>query len=768
METQLKALKSRLAGELYCDSAMRTVYATDASAYREMPLAVAHPKNSHDIRELILFAGQNRITLIPRAAGTSLAGQVVGNGLVVDVSRYLTNILEINAKERWVRVQPGVIRDDLNKALLPYGLFFGPETSTANRAMIGGMVGNNSCGLHSVVWGTTRDHVLSVKGFLSDGSAVEFRALSQPELQQKYLHNPALAPADPIQQQPAYIATLEHQIYHRLGRLLSDPKNQTVIRESFPKPSIRRRNSGYALDALFWPTGASPEDGESFPSSPETDQAEAFDLCKLITGSEGTLMFLTEIKLNLLPLPPSEAALVCVHTHSIDEALRANLIAMQYHQPMASELVDKYILDFTKGHHEYEKNRFFIEGDPKAILMIEFMADTRPVVEAQAMALVTHLKQAGFGYCFPIIYGEQTKQVWDVRKAGLGLIRNLPGDTQPVNLLEDCAVDVADLPDYIRELEALLQKHNLTYSMYAHAGAGELHVEPMINLKTAAGNALFRQVLAETAALVKKYGGALSGEHGDGRLRGEFIPFMMGEKAYGLFQEVKHIFDPSGVFNANKIVDTPPMNAFLRYTPDQKTAKIPTTFDFSREESILRLTEKCSGSGDCRKTHLSGGTMCPSYMATRNEKDTTRARANILREFLTGLSPAIHREKNPELFRGQAAEDVKEVFDLCLSCKGCKSECPSNVDVAKLKAEFWQHYYDANGVPLRSRIVGNFTKQMRLASIVPGMYNFLVGTPALRKMINRMIGFHPDRTMPLLSATTLKSWHRKSPPTPKG
>ncbi len=777
MQTLLTSLKKKLTGELYWDATMRTVYATDASAYREMPLAVAHPQTNDDIRQLIRFANEHKITLIPRAAGTSLAGQVVGSGLVVDVSRHLTDILEINAEEHWVRVQPGVIRDDLNKALQPYGLFFGPETSTANRAMIGGMVGNNSCGLHSIVWGSTRDHLLAVKGFLSDGSEVEFRDLTAEELEYK-LYDPLDLGINWFEQIPES-ERLEHHIYHKLTKLLANPTNQELIRTNFPKPTVRRRNTGYALDMSL----PIPEGGAASPNSPPKEGSfktppsgvggpdwGAF-FCKLIAGSEGTLMFLTEIKLNLLPLPPTETAIVCVHTRSIDEALRANRIAMQQHQPMASELVDKYILDFTKGHPEYDKNRFFIEGDPKAILMVEFMADTPEIVQNQAHALIADLTQAGFGYAFPTIFGEQTRQVWDVRKAGLGLIRNLPGDTQPVNLIEDCAVDVADLPDYIRELEVLLQKHDLTYSMYAHAGAGELHVEPMINLKTTDGNALFRQVLAETAALVKKYGGSLSGEHGDGRLRGEFIPFMMGPQVYQLFREVKRIFDPKGIFNAGKIVDTPPMNQFLRYTPGQKNPSISTVFDFSREESFLRLTEKCSGSGDCRKTHLSGGTMCPSYMATRNEKDTTRARANILREWLTappapkgrakeGSSdkPVSEAESQNSPFGGGGAIDV---LDLCLSCKGCKAECPSNVDVAKLKAEFLQHYYDANGVPLRSWMIGNFTKQMRLASLAPGAYNFLFGTPALRKIINRLVGFHPNRTMPLLTNTTLRAWHEK-------
>ncbi|WP_428667534.1 FAD-binding and (Fe-S)-binding domain-containing protein [Runella sp.] len=699
-------------GEIYFDAstehqAIRRLYSTDASVYQEMPLAVALPRTVNDIQKLILFAAENGTTLIPRAAGTSLAGQVVGNGIVVDISKYFDKILEINPEERWVRVQPGVIRDDLNVVLRPYGLMFGPETSTANRAMIGGMIGNNSCGLHSISWGATRDHLLATKVVLSDGSEATFGGKLASDSNN----------------------TFQQQIEQSLTSLLADAHNQELIRQKFPKKTITRRNTGYALDALL-------------------ETQNGIDLPKLIAGSEGTLCFITEAKLNLLPLPPTELGLLCVHCTSLHESLLANGIAMKY-TPLASELVDKYIMDFTIGHHEYQYNRFFIEGDPAALLMVEFGAETRIEVEAIAAKLVGELKINGLGYAFPLLFGDESKKAWDVRKAGLGLIRNLPGDLQPVNLIEDCAVAVEDLPEYIKDLGEVLQKHQVHASYYAHAGAGELHVEPMVNLKTSEGKTKFRAILADTAVLLKKYNGSLSGEHGDGRLRGEFIPFMMGEEVYGLFREVKQLFDPKGVFNRGKIVDTPPMNEFLRYQPDQKASHIDTIFDFSKQESLLRLTEKCSGSGDCRKTHITGGTMCPSYMATRRERDTTRARANMLRHFYTESSSI-----------GATAEETKEILDLCLSCKGCKSECPSSVDISKLKAEFLQSYYDKNGVPFRSRLIANFSQQMRLASIAPWAYNAVFGTDTLRRMANKVVGFHPDRTMPMLHKTTLKQWFK--------
>ena len=718
------SLKDKFSGELYYTNsvkhnAIKMTYATDASVYQEKPVAVAIPETVEDIKSLVAFADQNNITLIPRAAGTSLAGQVVGSGVVVDISKHFTSVLEVNDKEQWVRVQPGVIRDDLNVHLKPYGLMFGPETSTANRAMIGGMIGNNASGLHSIIWGDTRNSLLEVRALLSDGSEVVFRDLTTGEFEEK-----------------CGLQNLEGNIYRSLKALLSQPENVEAIENGFPKKSITRRNTGYALDALLQ----------------MLQRNGSFNLSKLIAGSEGTLCFIIESKLKLRPLPPDDKCVVAVHTHTIKEALRANIIALQHHCA-ASELVDDIILEYTRTNIDQSKNRFFVTGEPRAILMVEFFEDDNEQADTKANAFIEAIKMQGLGYAYPVLHGAETTKAWDLRKAGLGLLRNEPGDTQPVNLIEDCAVDAEDLPDYIDEVEALLKKYSTKYSMYAHAGAGELHVEPMVNLKSSAGKHLFRTILQETAAIVKKYNGSLSGEHGDGRLRGEFIPFMMGEKNYALFKEVKNIFDPRQVFNKGKIVDTPPMNEYLRYQQDKDKVAIDTLFDFTKQEGILHLAEKCSGSGDCRKTHLSGGTMCPSYMATRSERDTTRARANMLRHFFTGKAYGNDA--------GVTEAEVKDVLDLCLSCKACKSECPSSVDVAKMKAEFTQRYYDKHGVPFRSKLIGNFSKQMELAALAPWGYNFIFKTPALRRAINKLVGFHPDRTMPLLANTTLRKWYEK-------
>jgi FAD/FMN-containing dehydrogenase/Fe-S oxidoreductase len=726
----IRRLADQLSGDIYDDNTYRTLYATDASAYREVPTAVAIPKTIEDLKALIAFAREHKTSLIPRTAGTSLAGQVVGNGIVVDVSKHFTKILEVNPEERWVRVQPGVVRDELNVFLKPYGLYFGPETSTANRAMIGGMVGNNSCGSNSVVYRATREHTLSVKALLADGSEVEFGSTSNWD------YTKLISEAS----RKNGSATLFEQILLKTNSILVDPANQQEIRKNFPKRTIERRNTGYALDALL--------DMEPF-----TAEGEPFNMAKFIAGSEGTLCLLTEIKLNLVPLPPKEGGLVCIHCHSIDEALRTTLVALKY-KPYAVELIDDIILERADSNPEQRKNSFFVQKTPTdhfpIILVVDLSRDTRAEIEALATQMESELRAAELGYHYPLLFGDDTKKIWALRKAGLGLLGNLPGDEKAVAVIEDTAVDVHDLPDFIRDFNEILQKHNMHAVHYAHAGSGEIHLRPIINLKTEEGHKQYRTIAEEIATLVKKYDGSLSGEHGDGRLRGEFIPQMVGPHNYQLMRQIKHVWDPEGIFNPNKIVETPPMDTFLRYEAGQKTPEFKTYFRY-KDQNVLQHAEQCNGSGDCRKTQISGGTMCPSYMATRNEKDTTRARANILREMLT-RSPKENRFDH---------EEIKEVYDLCLSCKGCKSECPSNVDVAKLKAEFLQQYYDSNGIPIRSRLIANFARLSGLASLVPWAWNGVLGTPSLRRIANRMVGFHPERTMPLLSNTTLKNWAKR-------
>jgi FAD/FMN-containing dehydrogenase/Fe-S oxidoreductase len=725
MFKNLEELKLNFQGEYYDDHVMKTLYATDASAYREMPKAVVFPKNEDDIKLLIAFANDTKITLIPRTAGTSLAGQVVGNGIIVDVSKTFCEIIEVNKAESFVRLQPAVVRDELNMVLKPLGLFFGPETSTANRAMMGGMVGNNSCGSNSVIYGSTRDHLLEVKGYLSDGSFVSFSNLTKEEFENKIFE---------IKKIEEKSITLKDKIYLHIYNVLANEENQKEIRKEFPKPTIKRRNTGYAIDELL----------ETNVFSENTN--ENFNFCKLIAGSEGTLMFITEIKLHLDPLPPKYQGVVAVHVNTIDESLKANLIALKY-KPSAVELMDHYILECTKANKEQMANRFFVQGDPGALLVVEISRETLEEVENLAKDMEAEMRAAGYGYHFPLLFGDDIKKVWTLRKAGLGLLSNLPGDEKAVAVIEDTAVDVNDLPEFIREFNVILAENNLSCVHYAHAGSGELHLRPIINLKIEEGKAQFRLIAEEISTLVKKYQGSLSGEHGDGRLRGEFIRQQIGEKNYDLIKELKNVWDPNNILNANKIVDTPPMDEFLRYVPGQTTPVFNTMFRYNGQD-VLQHAEQCNGSGDCRKTELSGGTMCPSYMATRSEKDTTRARANILRETLT-LSTKLNRFDSKE---------IKEVMDLCLVCKACKSECPSNVDMAKLKMEFMYQYNKDNGIPLRSRMIGNFSKISKLASYIPWAYNFVFDNKPLRKLANSMVGFHPDRTVPLLDSTTLKAW----------
>ncbi len=717
LRQQLTILSDNLKGELFYDSLMRTLYATDASVYRELPLAVALPKNVDDLQALIQFALGQGVSLIPRTAGTSLAGQCVGEGIVVDVSKYFTKIIALNTEEGWVRVQPGVVRDELNAFLKPHGFWFGPNTSTANRCMIGGMVGNNSCGSTSIVYGSTRDHVISLNTLLSDGSEVQFATLSKEEFQDK------------LQAEGR-----EGEVYRQIKQELEQAELQDNIRAEFPKYSINRRNTGYAVDILL--------ETEHF-----TPDGEAFNFCKLLCGSEGTLALTTEIKLHIDPLPEPHDIVVAAHFHSIDESLRATQVTMQF-EPTACELMDKVILDCTKDNIEQSKNRFFVEGDPAALLMIEFRGKEAQEAEAKADVLIRALQEHGYGYAYPKVYPPRTSSVWELRKAGLGLLANIPGDKKAVACIEDTAVAITDLADYIADFSRIMEGFGQRSVYYAHAGAGEIHLRPILDLKKSEDVQQFYDISKASAELVKSYQGSLSGEHGDGRVRAAFIPLMVGEENYALFRRIKHTWDPKGIFNPGKIVDAQPMNTSLRYEPDRKEPHIDTLMDFSEAGGILRLAEKCNGSGDCRKLPLSGGTMCPSYQATRNEKDTTRARANTLREFLT-------KDQQPNPFDH---EEIYEVMDLCLSCKGCTSECPSNVDMSSLKAEFLHQYYQSHGIPWRAQAFANINAINRLGAKVPALTNFFLGNRLTSSVIKSSLGIASKRSLPGLGKTTLKQW----------
>ena len=703
-------------GEFLTSHDIRLIYSTDASEYKETPMAVAFPRDADDIKILVDYARENRLSLIPRGAGTSLAGQVVGKGIVVDISKYMNKILEINEKEHYVRVQPGVVLAELNKILQPHGLMFGPETSSHTRCTIGGMVGNNSAGLHSLVYGTTRDHLLEVSGILWDGSFATFKPLSKEDFFEKTQQN-----------------SFEARLYQHIYQLLSNEKNQKIIRENYPDPEVKRRNTGYALDFLL--------DTEPFGGQ------NPFNFSKLLAGSEGTLMFFTEIKLNLVPLPPKHKALIPVHLEKLHHAFEANLIALQFN-PSAVELMDNTILHLARKNKTQRENQFFVKGDPGAILIVEFNADTKDEILQKARALEQAMRQKGYGYHFPIVWDELTQRVWDLRNAGLGVLPNLYGEAKPVGVVEDTCVSPQKLPDYMREFSDILTKYKTQCVYYAHIGSGELHLRPVLNLRDPQDLKRFRLIATEVALLVRKYRGSLSGEHGDGRLRGEFIPLVLGQQVYQLFKSIKNTWDPTNIFNPGKIVNTPPMDRNLRLMPDTQIPVVRTYFSFKRQGGFTKALLKCNGSADCRKKQILGGTMCPSYKATEDELNSTRARANLLRELIIGA-------KSPDAFDH---EELYKILDNCLMCKACKSECPSNVDMAKFKAEFLQHYYDQHGVPLRTWLIANLPALNKILMLWPNLANKLLDTKLTQKIIT-LIGFAP-RPLPKLNPKRLDKWYR--------
>lgn len=685
---------------LHTDVLHRIAYATDASAYREMPLAVAYPQNEDDIKELIAEARRRGTHLIPRAGGTSIAGQVVGNGIVVDISRHLNRILEFNATERWVWVEPGVVRDELNLFLKPHGLFFSPETSTSNRCCIGGMVGNNSCGTHSLVYGSTRHHVLEIKGLLSDGTPFSTASRTGSPLLQ--------------------------QIYAQLEGWAADPATRQLINDHFPDPSLRRRSCGYAIDEALSPNL------NALDNSPL--QPEGIDLCKLICGSEGTLCFITAIKLSLDLLPPQQKMVLCAHCHSLPLSYQANLVALR-HSPVAIELMDGKILQLCRNNHTQDRNRFFIQGEPAALLIAEFNGLD---MDIHADALEQELLQQNLAYHCSRVYGDDIARVWALRKAGLGVLTGEKGDNKPIGVVEDTAVAPERLPQYLDEFEQMMQRLGLQCVYYGHISTGELHLRPIINIKEPRGRQLFRQVAEESALLVRKHRGSLSGEHGDGRLRGEFIPLMYGDEVYQLMRQVKQCWDPDGVFNMNKIVDAPPMDLSLRYDVNQSYR--------CHNADLMCSIEQCNGAGDCRKSNAIGGTLCPTFKQSHDELQSTRGRANILREVLTRGLPD-NADPSPLL---------KEVLSSCLACKGCKGECPSNVDMTRIRAQVLQMLYDRHGTPFRSWMVARMDMVQQLGHLVYPIYNYLASARWSSQIIKHIVSFAPERRIPTLSPRSMR------------
>jgi FAD/FMN-containing dehydrogenase/Fe-S oxidoreductase len=704
----LSQLSEELEGAFQEDTLSKTLYATDASVYRKMPMAVAFPKTVADIQKLIAFANTHKIGLIPRTAGTSLAGQCVGEGIVVDVSKHFTKILHLDEEKRQVTVQPGVIRDELNQYLKPFGLFFGPNTSTSNRCMMGGMVGNNSSGTTSIQYGVTRDKVVSINTVLSDGSITCFGALSEASYLNKLKEN-----------------TVEASLYKNIHKELSNKTIAQEIMAEFPKPEIHRRNTGYAVDELL--------KSVHFGGNEQT-----INLAKLLCGSEGTLAFTTEITLQLDDLPPPLSAMIVTHYTSLEDCL-LDVAPVMKHPLQLCEMMDRVILDCTKNNRAQMVNRFFVEGDPEALLMLQISAHTESELNDSIAKVRMTIENSGLSYAQPVLFGADIAKAIELRKAGLGLLGNIVGDMKAVACIEDTAVALEDLKEFIGEFTQIMKGYDQKAVYYAHAGAGELHLRPILNLKKSNDVALFRDITTDVAKLTKKYKGSFSGEHGDGIVRAEFIPLMIGNKNYELLRRIKSYFDPNNILNPGKIVDAYPMDESFRYDIDRKEPKIKTLMDFSDSEGILKAAEKCNGSGDCRKTHNMPGGMCPSYHVTKNEKDTTRGRANALREFLTNPQKSTN---------GFDSEELKEVFDLCISCKACASECPSNVDIATLKAEFLYQYQEQNGYPLRSKLFAYNTKLNRLGSSVSGLTNAVYASKFLSGLIKKISGVAQERSLP--------------------
>ncbi len=727
LKKEIKNLKDGFEGALFFDELSKVVYATDASAYREIPFGVAHPKTKNDLKKLIEFAKATNITLIPRGAGTSLAGQVVGDGLVIDFSRYFNRILEVNIEERWVRVEPGAVLDELNNSLRVHNLFFAPETSTSNRCTIGGMVGNNSCGSHSLVYGSTREHLLETKLFLANNEEVLLKGLDKEGFEVKTLEN-----------------SLEGLIYKTIKQKYSDKETQDKITDAFPEKDISRRNNGYALDELF--------DNKVF----SYQSNKLFNLSKVFAGSEGTLGLAFEFKLNLMPLPPNYKALICAHFSSLEDSFAGNLIALE-HKPVAIELMDDNVLQAAARNIAQKKNMFFIEGTPKAVLIIELAEETEEELDKKLGTITANLKQENKGYTYPIIRNKDIKKVWELRKAGLGLLSNVPGSAKPVSVIEDTAVSPKNMAAYIKDFQVILKKYNLSCVYHAHIATGELHLRPILDLKKQEDVDIFHKISREVAFLVKKYRGSLSGEHGDGRLRGEYIPIMYSQEVYSMMKDLKILFDKNNIFNKGKIIDTPPMNTSLRYSSElgkklkgkynpSKLNEIKTYYSFEQEQGLLSAVEQCNGSSDCRKSVEFLNTMCPSYRATQDERYTPRARANALREFFT----------NPTKGNPFDNDLLYWILDNCLSCKGCKNECPSNVDIAKLKSEFLQHYYNANGVPLRILLINYLTTFQRVGSLFPKLYNWTITNNTTSAIIKNVLKFSPKRNLPTLNEKTFR------------
>jgi len=706
-----RELRRAVEGDVRFDPYSRLLYSTDASMYQMEPIGVVIPRHAGDVQAVLELANRESVAVLPRGGGTSLTGQTVNRAVVLDFSRWMQGVLEVNREEMWARVQPGVVQDELNAHVRPLGLLFGPDTSTSNRATIGGMLGNNSGGSHSIAYGLTVEHVIEITALLADGSRAVFGEVTPEAFRAK-----------------TRASGLEGQIYREVARIRD--QHGPEIRRRYPKHW--RRVCGYNLDELC--------------------KDRPLNMARLVVGSEGTLLTIVEAKMRLVPRPKATAVDV-IHYRDIQEALESSQAILET-GPYAVELTDKMILDLARGNIEQSKRMGFVQGDPGAILIVEYAGDTPAEVRAKVEALEARRATASFGYAAHIALDAAEQQsIWKLRKAGLGLLLGTRGEAKPIAFIEDTAVDPKDLPVFVPRFKEIMAKHGAEGAYYGHCSVGCLHIRPLVNLKTARGLEQVRGMADEIFDLVLEYGGAISSEHGDGRARSPFLERVYGPAVFQAFREFKSAFDPKGLMNPGNIVASPGVTQHLRYGTEYKTWEPKTALDFSAQGGFAAAVEMCNGVGVCRKSLE--GTMCPSYMATRDEEHSTRGRANALRAVLSGTVP-------PADFTGKR---LYQVMDLCLECKGCKAECPANVDMAKMKYEFLYHYYKANGLPLRNRIFGHIGSLSWWGSKLAPLSNWLAASAPNRWLMDRLLGIDRRRPLPAFARETFTDWfdRRRAP-----
>ena len=705
----VRALEGALRGEVLADEHSRGLYATDASLYEMFPVAVALPRDEADVLAALRLAREYGVSVLARGGGTSLAGQTVGHSLVLDFSRHMNRLLEVNVEERWARVEPGLVRDELNRRLAQQGLHFAPDPATSSRANFGGMIANNSSGTRSIFYGKTVDHLLELKVALADGTVLHLGELSPEAYEARCRQNDR-----------------EGEILRRFRELIRP--NEEAIRQAFPK--VMRRVQGYNLDEFAGRTN--------------------WNLAKLICGSEGTLALILEAKVRLEPLP-AHKSLCVVHFRGLPEALRGVQPILEF-GPSAVELLDEKVLAQARNNLLTRRLCGFLEGEPGAVLVVEFFADSEKEAAEKPARLAESLRSRGIGYAWPVItYPRRMEEVWTVRRKGLGLVLGMRGARKPLAFIEDAAVPVEHLPEYIEGVLNICRENDTDAVAYAHASVGVLHVRPILDLRRPEDLLRFRNISEATFRLVKKFGGSWSGEHGDGLSRSYYLERYFGSKVYGLLREVKRLFDPENLLNPGKIVDAPPIDRHLRYDPNYRETPPRSQYHFRNEGSFAEAVHLCSGVGECRK--LKGGTMCPSFRATLDEEHSTRGRANLLRLAMAGRLPG-----------GLTHPRLLEALDLCLSCKACKSECPSNVDMAKLKSEVWQLRYDRQGVPLRDRLVARSAALARtLAGPLAPVVNALQRSAPFRRLQESLIGLDRRRSLPAYAPRSFVSWFAGRP-----